>query len=546
MNTVPIHEKIEFLMETIPSEERVNALKRHYLLGGTETALLLDASKTLHSAEPDRHLVEWAYALLQVYMEKERSPEKGGPTLQTKIERILALFSNAKDLHRALERETWSPSETRAFQLISHFVNNDIPLVSNTKMVEKVHDLLENSYLPPDIAARYFGKSGFASEKNLVLEKYRAFLEEKKKAPKAVPEPKKEESGLKRFSFILGAAAIVAIIFLSGFFTAKTMYERSIAVVKIPMSPLPNVVSSREKEEKKEERRQENENLSPPEKRVDSEERVPLRETYSTNRELLQKGLERYGLQDKIDFATHLIAQAAATVPIPDLGMKKENDTLRNKGSASGGQALYKLPTGPIRVAIESLAELQGLKLPLPASDRNGTKILPYPKNFTLKAKDSPSSRIVYLTDGTTYYPKELYSFIGEPVIMEYRLIGFKRRHFIPVPSHIWQFSERGELRMHKHFIYQGERLSPAKIITTHFLPNGATMELVSIGKLDRDGQGRELLVERKDYLPSGKFLYRESREVIRKGGKWTSRIEEQIWYDEGKKIHIKNRKGEE
>jgi hypothetical protein len=110
----------------------------------------------------------------------------------------------------------------------------------------------------------------------------------------------------------------------------------------------------------------------------------------------------------------------------------------------------------------------------------------------------------------------------------------------MPVVSNIWLFSDIGELRMHKHFVYQNNRIDPVKIVTNLFLPGGESLETVSVRKLDRDRMHRELLVSRKDYLPSAKLLYREDREIDRLAGYWRSRTVRQIWYDEGRKIHVK------
>ncbi|BDY12824.1 hypothetical protein [Hydrogenimonas cancrithermarum] len=521
-------EKVKFLMETIPSEKEVDEIKRRYLLSGVEAYLLLDASRTLQNSTPDENLIAWAHAILRIHLDGEKADAEEGIPLQTKMERIIALFSNTEDLQRVLKHESWGASEKRALGLVSHFVANDIPLMSNVKIVEKVYDLLLNAYLPSDIASKYFGKKSLATERDYLLEKYLAYRK-KSESPQAPIPPKNptSEDSLKRYAYILGAAVTVAFIFMSGFLTAKWLYENKQAPAEISVAKASPAAAA----------------ASLPEENrtskigTSSAQHAALQRSYELNRVLLQKNLERFGLNEKVDFASRIVAQTAASFDLPEVSRKRRG-SLRDEDSG-----IFRAPTqlpGPMRVSLEALGSLHGLKLPLRIRDRNETEILPLPEGFRMEAKESLSSRILYLSDGKSYYPVELYSFVGEPLIMEYRLINYKPGHFIPVPSNIWHFSDIGEMRMHKHFIYLKNRLSPAKIITTHFLPGGGTVELVSLGKIDRDKTRRELLLERTDYLPSGKLLYREGYDIERVDGRWRSRLVRQVWYEEGRKIRAK------
>lgn len=199
-----INEKIAFLMETIPSEKEVMALKRQFLFGGVETELLLDASRTLISSKPDENLIEWAYTLLKMRMEKKKQQIEERIPIQQKMERIIALFSNQEDLQRILQIEEWDSSDRRAIQLVSHFVANDIPLMSNFKIVDKVYNLLANSYIPLDIASKYFGKSDFEDERDHLLEKYKTYRRKKERsASEEVPQIPVRQSPLKRYTLSL-------------------------------------------------------------------------------------------------------------------------------------------------------------------------------------------------------------------------------------------------------------------------------------------------------------------------------------------------------
>ncbi|WP_456451465.1 hypothetical protein [Hydrogenimonas sp.] len=520
-----IQEKAAFLMETIPSEKEVLELKRRYLFGGLEAQLLLEASRTLHSPAPDSHLIEWAYDIIQLHMERSKNKGKEELPVQEKMERIIALFSNPEDLQAILDREEWSASDKRSIQLVSHFVANDIPLMSNFKIVDKVYRLLDNAYLPPHIAAKYFGKSGHAADRDRILEKYEAYRRKKERQQAGeLPKMPEQSSLLKRYTYLLGAVATVAGIFLGGFFTAKFLYDRK-AEGELTPAAMESILHKKGPRQKEAE---ENGTLST---------QKALEQHLVVNRVLLEERLADYGVGEKVDFATRAMAEAvgrhlpsrAGKKPAPEevlLPADRAKETPRLKG--------------PLKVAVEGLSGLHGLKLPLAVTEQNLSMGTPVPEGFRLEADETPATRLLYLTDGETFYPVEIYAFTAEPVIVEYRLIAYKPGHHMPVVSNIWHFSDLGELRMHKHFVYQEDRIAPVKIIANHFLPGGGTIELVSVSKLDRRHRAHELPVARKDYLPTAKMLYQELYEIDRLAGEWRSRLVRQVWYDEGKKILAK------
>jgi hypothetical protein len=519
-----IQEKTAYLMEVIPSEEEVLELKKRYLFGGLEARLLLDASETLRSPNPDPNLVEWAYELLQLHIQKSRTKESERISSQEKMERILALFSNTEDLQEALSCEEWSPSDRRAIQLVSHFVTNDIPLVSNFKIVNKVYRLLNNARLPSHIATKYFGKNIHTEERNRILERYENYRARKEHRPSELPTAIEDTGLMKRYAYMIGALAAVVGIFLSGFITAKLIYGQK-ADAMLTETARESLLRKKE---------------SGPKKAEDGNETIEadraLDQHVALNRVLLQERLREYGLDKNIEFATKATAESAR----PGL----EHRFARSEGVVT--EALVPSEresprlTGPMKVAVEAIAGLHGLELPLAVNEDNLSIGTPVPEGFRLKSEETPSLRLVYLTDGKTFYPVELYSFTAEPFIVEYRLVMFKPGHYMPVVSNIWHFTDIGELRMHKHFVYQKDRIAPAKIITNLFLPGGESLEMVSVPKLDRDRRAKELPLSRKDYLPNAKMLYEELHEIDRLEGHWRSRLVRQVWYDEGKKILAK------
>lgn len=521
-----INDKTKFLMETIPTDREIQELKRRYLLNGIEVQLLQDASRTLQQSAPDKNLIEWAYAILRIHREKSEKRGTEPVTLQTKMERLTALFSSPEDLHRIVDDGSWGVNEKRNFQLVSHFVANGIPLSSNAKIVEKVYDLLENSYLPKDLAAKYFGKKNFSGERDLLLEKYRNYRERKEASrPEEIPVSGKYDNPAKRYGYILGAVAAIALVFLSGFFTAKLLYEKeSGGNIAEPRheSPARNIAG----EEKREKITQ------------SSLADKTLQPQFIVSRISLQKGLEEYGISDKIDFAAKLLAQSAASA-LPH-GIGKGPVETNGTGLLSREEAPVLLREGPLKVAVTRLRTLHGLKLPLRESERNVSAGVDLPKSFRLHAAESAASRVVYLGNGDKTYPLETYSFTTEPTIVEYRLINFKPGHYLSVPSNIWRFSTTGEMREHKHFVYQGTKAAPVKIITNYFLPNGETLETVSVGKTDGRGRTREYLLSRRDYLPSAKMLLREDYALQRRNGAWRNRLLHRVWYDEGIKIRAR------
>ena len=518
-------EKIQFLMETIPSEEEVVKLKRRFLFGSLEAELLKEASATLRSSSPDSALIDWAYALLQLHFERERNKEKRELPLQEKMERIIALFSNNEDLQRILQAEDWSPSDRRAIQLVSHFVANGIPLMTNVKLVEKVYHLLANAYLPPEIASKYFGRDDFERERDAILEKYRTYRKKRERTEKGeVALPPEKPSMFKRYAYILGAAATVVGIFLAGFFTAKFLYEKKMSGVVVA-GAAGSTTHSRER------------------RTAERQLRIPRRENlekrFVDTRVVLQEGFDRLGLGEKVDFVSKVMAKGLEEMPLPH-GMEErpEEKLLGAERPASGLPAAHKRNVR-FEIAVTELGKLKGLKLPMPKEEANAT-LAALPEGFELHAAETPASRVLYITKGETTYPLEIYSFIGEPVIMEYTLNAFKPGHYLAVPSQIWYFSNIGELRTHRRFVYQKGKVAPAKIITNHFLPGGESVYIASVGKLDRKHRQQELMLERRDYLPSGKLLYREKREIDRLTGHWRSRLKERVWYDEGRKIRAK------
>ena len=526
------NEKIAFLMETIPTDREIQEIKRRYLLNGIEVQLLEDASRTLQTSSPDQNLIEWAYAILQIHKQKREKRENEKTDLQTKMERLSALFSSPEDLHRIIDDESWGPTEKRNFQLVSHFVANRIPLSSNAKIVEKVYDLLENSYLPKDIASKYFGKKVFSSERDLLLEKYQNYRRRKEESRSTETYvPQKRDNPAKRYGYILGAVSVIAIVFLSGFFTAKLLYENGSPEKALPIAQnasTQNIPDERNGVTEK--------NGSVADK--------ALEQRFIVSRVSLQEGLENYGVSEKIDFATKLLAQSAASALPHGIGRKPTDKNL----TALPLQKEERLPAppfkGPLKIAVTELRNLQGLKLPLEKGDGNISVGVNLPKTFKLKASESAASRIVYLENGEKLYPVETYSFVTEPTIVEYRLIQFKPDHYLSVPSNIWRFSESGEMRMHKHFVYQGRKAAPLKVITNYFLPNGETLETVSVEKRDRRLRSKEFLLARRDYLPSAKLLYKEEYSLDKSNGSWHSRLLRQVWYDEGKKILTKETAG--
>ncbi len=520
-----INEKIAFLMETIPSEKEVMELKRRFLFGGVETELLLDASRTLLNSKPDENLIEWAYTILQMRMEKRKNRTEERIPVQQKMERIIALFSNQEDLQRILQIDDWDTSDRRAIQLVSHFVANDIPLMSNFKIVDKVYNLLANSYIPLDIASKYFGKTEFEDERDHLLEKYKTYRRKKERTEaEEMPQMPVRESPIKRYTYLLSSLAALTFIFMAGFLTAKYLYDKPMTQIRIPIETTTvKAVHAAD------------DNLSHQAKSPHPAE-ASLERQYIINRIMLERGLEDLGVETKIDFSTKVMAQMAGPIDLPDY-LQEEKGLIHEPEPWHPPRTLA---GGPLKIAIRGIGELHGLALPLPPPDRNTTGTKALPEGFRLEAEETPSSRIVYMTDNKNYYPVELYTFVGEPVIMEFRLINFKPGHYVPVPSDIWHFSDIGALRMHKHFIYQQGKISPAKIITNHFHPGGGSVELISVGKLDRSKRQHELLVERNDYLPSGKLLYQERYEIDRIDGRWRSRLVHQAWYDEGIKIQAK------
>ncbi|WP_353661688.1 hypothetical protein [Hydrogenimonas sp. SS33] len=514
-------EKIAFLMETIPSEKEVAELRRKFLFSRLENDLLLDASGTLASSSPETPLIDWAYAILQFHFEKSKNRQTRELPIQEKMERIIALFSNTEDLQQILKEEEWNPGDRRAIQLVSHFVANDIPLMTNIKLVDKVYHLLENAYLPPDIASKYFGRGKEESERETILEKYRAYREKKahKEADRA-PLPPRQPSFWKRYAYLFGAAAAVAGIFLAGFFTAKLLYENK-TVTRVTVSA------------QAENPRKKRPDALSPEKQMAVAKGENIGERFIANRIVLQKGLESLGLEKKVDFAKKLLAKSLEDVPLPHGKNPADLLPLPEKRAAAGAR-LERDPR--LKLAVVQLSKLKGLRLPLSAEDINAT-LARLPKGYEVGAVETPATRLVYATKEEKSYPLEIYSFIGEPTITRYTFVTFGRGHLFAVPSDIWHFSDAGELRAHRHFIYQGGKISPAQIITDLFLPGDETIHIVSVGKLDRYRQNREHLVERYDYLPSGKLLHTEKRELDRLNNYWQSRLVERVWYDEGKKI---------
>ena len=511
-------EKIQFLMETIPSEEEVVNLKRRFLFGNLEAELLKDASATLRTSSPDSALIDWAYALLQFHFDREWNKEKRQLPLQEKMERIIALFSNNEDLQRILEAEEWSASERRAIQLVSHFVTNGIPLMTNIKLVEKVHRLLANAYLPPDLASKYFGLDDFERERERILEKYLAYKEKRERLKRnETPLLPEKPSIFKRYAYILGAVTAIVVIFLAGFFTAKFLYKEKMSGVVA--SPPAGDISTLQKPQ----------TVS---KQLEMPHSVNLEKKFIDSRVVLQKRFERLGFGKKVDFVSRVRTN----------GLEKrrpEEKLLGADAASSSVPAPAHRRNVRFQIAVSELGKLKGLKLPIPAHETNET-LASLPEGFELHAAETPASRVLYLMKGGTTYPLEIYSFIGEPIIMEYTLIAFKRGHYLAVPSQIWYFSDIGDLRTHRRYVYQKGKMAPAKIITNHFLPGDESIYLVSVGKLDRKQRQQELLLERRDYLPSGKLLYQERREIDRLTGHWRSRIVERIWYDEGHKILTK------
>jgi len=517
-------EKIAFLMETIPSEKEVLELKKRYLFGALEAELLSEASRTLQSSRPDTHLIDWAYELLRHYSERNATRVEQRLPMQEKMERIIALFSNPEDLQSVLQAEEWSPSDRRAIQLVSHFVANDIPLASNVKIVDKVYRLLENAFLPPAIAARYFGKAGRDSRREEILEKYRAYRE-KRARPQGEPTPPRQEHPLKRYIYIIGAVSAVLAIFMSGFITARILYGNRADAGLTPVA----MESILQKQAKKAENSPKEANATDPGERA-------MARQLAVSRLLLQEGLEEYGLPEKVDFSCKALGGAIADA-LP--GEEEERQSAKGLLPGPASRAVAP-PKGALKVAIAGISRLQGLRLPLQRTEENLSLGMPLPEGFRLHAQESPEQRILYLSDGTAAYPVEVYSFAAEPTIVRYRFIHYEPKHFMPVISDIWHFSDIGELRMHKHFVYQKDRITPAKIITNHFLPGGETLEMVSVGKLDGNKRPKELPLRRRDYFFNGKLLYAEDHELDRLDGRWRSRTVRQVWYDGGRKIRAK------
>ena len=521
--------KITFLMETIPSEEAVLELRKRYLFGPLEAELLKEASRALHASSPDSRLIDWAYELLQLHIARNAAKKEKELPMQEKMERIIALFSNPEDLQSLLRAEDWSPSDKRAIQLVSHFVANEIPLASNVKIVDKVYRLLENASLPPSIAARYFGRSGSDAQRERILEKYRTYRDNRAERQSAPPSPPEREHPLKRYIYILGASAVVVAIFMAGFVTARLLYGGG-AQAELSRAAMESILHPSPKPEKE----------GKTQNRAVDDGHEALENRLAVSRVLLQEGLEKYDtLQRKVDFACRVVGGAVADALPTRRGTKGE------AGDERAPRALrrslpHPLPRGALKVAIEGIAQLQGLRLPARPEEANLSLDIPVPEGFRLHAEETPQRRTLYLSDGKSAYPLEVYSFVAEPTILRYRLINYEPKHYMPVVSDIWHFSDIGELRTHKHFVYRNGRISPAKIITNHFLPGGETLEMVSVGKLGRDGRPAELPLRRRDFLPNAKLLYDETHELDRLDGTWRSRTVRQVWYDEGKKIYAK------
>ncbi|WP_201352315.1 hypothetical protein [Hydrogenimonas urashimensis] len=530
-----LHDKTTFLMETIPSEKEVLELKRRYLLGGIETELLLEASRTLQSSSPDTQLIEWAYAILKLI--KEKRSEKREKTLSTeeKIRRIIALFSNHEDLQRVLKQGEWDASQKRAIDLVAHLVTHNIPLSSNIKIVEKVYSLLSAAYIPNDIAARYFGKDDLSSEKNFILERYSEYRARKKKSSQNayVPQTKKNRA-LKRYSYIIGGLLGISAIFLSGFFTAKFIYEnRPAATVAIPAKSAAFHGSEG--------------NISgiggiP----VSAVQKKELELPFVVERQRMQESLEEYGMKQKVDFATRLVSEEISA-HLPSLGEKEKGSgvLLKDLSNDAGGQTRPPLLSAPMKVAILQLEKLHGLRFPL-ATDRNVSSAKDIPAGFRLKGSETVSERIVYATDGSKLYPIEVYSFGAEPSIIRYSMIEYRKGHFIRVVSDIWRFSNYARLRTHRHFVYQNNHITPVRIVTNHFLPDGKTVEVVSVTKEDAKKRIREMPYETKVLLADGRLLLKETYGIDHSGYAWSYRTISRIWYDDGKKILSKRLSGSE
>jgi hypothetical protein len=522
-------EKIRFLMETIPSEDEVQAIRRRYLLTETETSLLTDAVRTLKSSHPDQNIVDWAYDLLRMKMAKKAPKSDEHVPLETKMEQIIALFSNPEDLEIVLKHDAWGPTEKRLLGLVSHFVANGIPLMSNVKIVEKVYDLLSSAYLPHDIAFKYFGHDNRLLEHDLLMKRYSEYRRvNTQPAPEAVPSVPKKESFLKRYTYMLGAILTIASIFMAGFLSAKWIYEpKGVATMRVSAAQAENggrkqgVVSGAIRD------------ICAPMEQNASEL------FYRKNRLAVVQGLAKYGLAKLVDFAM-------PATPGKDEGVRgedREGGKLFLKREAPGGTRFVWPADGHLKASVAMLAKLKGLKLPIVALDINLSDVLDMAgeKSFRLEAKETSASRLVYATDGARYFPVEIYTFVGEPMIIGYRLINFKPGHYIPVVSNIWHFSNIGELREHRHFVYLQNRVTPAKIVSTRFLPGYETVETESVVKRMPDGSHEELPLLRTDYATSGKLLYKERYTVHRDMGRWKSDPVRRIWYADGKKIHIQD-----
>ncbi|WP_457596880.1 hypothetical protein [Hydrogenimonas sp.] len=515
-------EKIAFLLETIPSKKEVDELKRRYLFGGLEYDLLLEASRTLHTPAPNPDLVAWAYDLLNLYarrQEERRSTEE--PTMQEKSERIIALFSNPEELQTVVERMEWSPSDKRAIRLVAHFVANDIPLASNLKLVDKVYRLLENSYLPAPIAVKYFGRKDTAREElEAILESYRDYRAKKARHQTGeTPLPPASPPFWKRYAYFMGSVAAVAAIFAAGFFTGKMLYDRPEG--SLTPSAFETLVKKTEKSQEANETAAANSAVTP----------QAVQKHFAPGRQALQKGLDTYGLGEKADFLSQAVEQAQKLAAAGADALPSEIvPTCETKAREAKGSPHLAASLAPI-------ARLAGLTPLDPAKAMELAARLELPEGFRLATLESPSSRLLYLERNETLYPLELYHFGVEPLIVQYTLLGYKTGRYMPAVSNVWHFSPQGELLMHRHYVYQKGRISPKKIVTNHFLPDGATVETVSVPKMGRNHTAMELPLARTDYLPSGMIHYKERFEISRLAGEWRAETASRAWYEEGRKV---------
>lgn len=516
-----LNEKITFLMETIPSEEEIIKLKRQYLFGNIEAALLRDASRTLQSSSPDEKLIDWAYELLKLYSDKNREKESRDVSMEIKMERLHSLFSNPEDLQIVLNSTEWGSSDKRAIQIVSHLITNNIPLRTNAKIVDKVYRLLSNAYLPHQLSSKYFVKSDFSIQRNRILESYNIYRNRRQSRESMFATPdsthyNSKQSGWKRFTYLTGAVIFVVGIFAGGFLSAKLIYDKKAPQINTSSSTTQKITP--------------NVNTS---KTMTSTGPLQVHAIYEEPRKVLQQSLENYGLKEKIDFAKALISAAADEISLPS----KKDGLLDSPPQEK--QDFGKIHNAPLKIAIQRIEKLRGLSLPLNI-DENSTDTVHLPEKFRYKTSDEGAYRIVYMTDGNISYPVEIYSFIDEPTIIEYRLINFKSGHFLPVKLNMWCFSNRGEMKLHEHYVYQKGKASPQKIISNHFLPGGDTLELISVEKLDIHKNPVKLLIERKDYQFTGKLLYHEKRTFKRDADTWKNPVVLQVWYKDGKKIDEK------